>query len=299
MTRRQVTHVGFSDESNWNKGRYRSLGLVTVPLDDLHELNRELNSLLEESGIQKEFKWKNLRQARERFAAQKMCDFTIKHAIARRLRVDVLIWDIQDSRHNIPRRDDIANLQRMYYHLFRNVLRARWPNEAVWRLHPDDHTAMNWDTVEDHLTNVEERWEMERSLLTEGKLHIRLRREFSLEEIRPVSSQEQPLLQLADLFAGMAVFSRDQFDAYQKWLAAKEPQSQLFDDGNEAPETSRSESERFAVLRYFDDKCKSCKLGVSLSSKRGLWTPKPENPLNFWIYEAQHPEDKAPTKLSR
>jgi hypothetical protein len=295
MSDTAVTHVGFSDESHWNRGRFRSLGLVTVPARALAGLEQQLGTLLTDSSVS-EFKWKELDGARGRFAAQKMCDFAVKAACEHDLRVDVLMWDVQDSRHNIVGRDDIANLQRMYYHLFRNVLRVRWPDNAVWRLHPDEHTAMDWDTVQDCLENVAVRFEVERSLFTQGQLRIRLRRDFGVEEIRPGSSQQHRLLQLADLFAGMTVFSRDQFDAYQAWLAAKSKQSRLFEDSEEIADPSRSARARFPVLRHFDECCKQRKLGVSLRTKRGLWTPKPENPLNFWMYEPQHSEDRAPTK---
>lgn len=298
MTRQNITHVGFSDESNWNKGRFRSLGLITVPVDALDHLERELNDLLAQSGI-REFKWEKLRQAKERFGAQKMCDFTIRHALNRRLRVDVLIWDIEDSRHHVSGRDDIANLQRMYYHLFHNVLRLRWPSNAVWRLHPDEHTAMDWQTVADCLQNAAQRLERERSLFTGGKFQLRLRREFGIEEIRSVSSSDQPLLQLADLFAGMAVLSREQFDEYQKWLNQTRGQPKLLEDHDDTLRASGSSKERFYILGYFDNACKSHKLGVSLNKKRGLWTPSPVNLLNFWMYEPQHPEDKAPRKVQR
>ncbi|MGQ9526078.1 MAG: DUF3800 domain-containing protein [Armatimonadota bacterium] len=290
-----MTHVGFSDESNWNKGRFRSLGLVTTRLACLGGLETELKNLLSESQIN-EFKWKKCDGAKERFAAEKMCDFAIEKACAKLLRVDVLVWDIQDSRHSVHGRDDTGNLQRMYYHLFRNVLRARWPNDAVWRLHPDEHTAMDWETVKDCLENVGERPEMERSLHTEGRFRIRLQKEFSLQEILPLQSAEHPLLQMADLFAGMAVFSRDKFDEYQAWLRAGSKQSRLFEDVPDAVYPSHSSRERFKVLRRFKECCKLRKLGVSLKTKRGLWTPKPENPLNFWLYEPQCPEDKAPTR---
>lgn len=293
MTKTGITHVGFSDESNWNQGRFRSLGLVTAPVEALNDLEEQLRQVLDKSDV-REFKWQNLRQARERFAAEKMCDFAVEAAWRQQLRVDVLIWDVQDSRNNIAGRDDIANLQRMYYHLFHNVLRSRWPDNAVWRLHPDAHTAMDWHTVQDCLENVSERLEVERS---KGQFHSKLRREFSLEEIRAVSSHEHPLLQLADLFAGMAVFSRDQFDAYQAWLAEKDRQPLLCDNRNERSDASRSARERFSVLEHFDKACKKHKLGVSLETKRGLWTPQPAKPLNFWLYEPQHPEDKAPRKV--
>jgi len=297
----RVSHVGFSDESYWNVGRYRSLGLVTTSVDLHASLENELLCLLEKSEV-REFKWKKLDGAKERFAAIKMCEFAIENALARNLRVDVLIWDIQDSRHNVPGRDDIANLQRMYYHLFRNVLRARWPNDAVWRLHPDEHTALDWETMREYLENASVTSvtvERERSLFTGGEFRIRLRREFGIEEIRPIPSDQHPLLQLADLFAGLAAFSHEKFDEYQEWLHTVSPQPPLVNEAKACVDPSRASQERFQVLKKFDEACKKRKLGVSLKTKQGLWTPNPQNPINFWLYEPQHPEDKAPQKAKR
>jgi len=295
---REVTHVGFSDESNWNKGRFRSLGLVTVVLDRLDSLNSDAQRLLKESSI-REFKWKDLQGAKERFAAEKLCKFTIENALEGYVRVDVLIWDIEDSRHKIPGRDDIANLGRMYYHLFHNVLRKRWPKDAVWRLHPDEHTAMDWGTLQDCLQNASVRITMDQDIFTGGKFRIRLQKEFGIEMIQPVSSLESPILQIADLFAGLAVFSHERFKEYQKWLQSRSPQQRLFGDDEPSQNPSRSSRERFEVLSRFDELCKSHKLGMSLKRGRGLWTPKPSrlrSPLNFWIYKPQHSEDKAPVR---
>ncbi|GIV83932.1 MAG: hypothetical protein KatS3mg052_0939 [Candidatus Roseilinea sp.] len=293
-----ITQVGFADESYWNTGRFRSLGMVTLPLDCLQVMESEVRQLLDESQV-KEFKWKKLDGAKERFAAEKLCRFAVDKACPGQFRVDVLVWDTEDSRHKIPNRDDIANLERMYYHLFRNVLRARWPNNAIWRLHPDEHTALNWETVRDCLENKSTGIDVDRSLFTGGQFRIRLRQEFGIQEIQAVSSGAHPLLQLADLFAGLAVFSRDKFDDYQKWLQATSPQARLFDEGDASDDPSRSSRERFQVLKEFDHLCKQRKLGVSLETKRGLWTPDPKNPINFWLYEPQHPEDKAPQKERR
>ncbi|MGA4645385.1 DUF3800 domain-containing protein [Limisphaera sp. 4302-co] len=293
-----VTHIGFADESHWNKGRYRSLGLVTLPLNCLEFMESEVRRLLSESQV-REFKWKKLTGAKERFAAEKLCKFAVEKACAGSFRVDVLVWDIEDSRHNIAGRDDIANLGRMYYHLLRNVLRARWPNDALWRLCPDEHTTQDWGTLQEHLEHISAGVEVEHSLFTGGQFRIRLRREFGIEEIQPVSSAAHPLIQLADLFAGLAVFSRDKFDDYKGWLQAASRQASLFSEGDTSANPSRSSRERFAVLKKFNELCKERKLGVSLKSKSGLWTPNPEKPINFWIYEPQHPEDKAPRKEGR
>jgi len=287
MSKAKVTHVGFSDESHWNTGRFRSLGLVTTPLDVTFELEEKLRDILKESGIF-EFKWQKLDGAKERVAAIKMCDFVVNAACKGILRVDVLVWDILDKRHNIRGRDDIANLQRMYYHLFRNVLRARWPDDAIWRLHPDENTAMDWKTVKDCLDSVSITTEVECSLFTGGRFCHRLRREFGIEEICPVSSADNPLLQLADLFAGLAVFSWDKFDEYQKWLETMSPQQPLFAQAEVLKDLSRSSRERFQVLKEFDDLCKK--------REGGLRTFQPSNPINFWMYVPQHPQDRAPVR---
>lgn len=285
MSEVKITHVGFADESNWNTGRFRSIGLVTLPLTNLLEMESRLREVFKESGIS-EFKWEKLRGARERFAAIKMCEFAVEMALEGKLRVDVLIWDIQDSRHNVKGRDDIANLHRMYYHLFKNVLRERWPDDSVWRLHPDEHTAMDWNSIKVFLDRVSSR--LETYKLSAYTFGIKFREEFGIKDIVPLKS-EYPLLQLADLFAGLAVFSWDNFDEYQRWLT-------IFSEEENSIRLSKKKRERFRVLKFFNETCKNYKLGVSLNSRKGLWTPKPNNPLNFWMYDPQHPLDKAPTK---
>jgi len=290
-----ISHVGFADESNWNTGRFRSLGLVTAPFEYVEELEYQTKKILQESGI-REFKWKNLRGAKKRFVAEKLCYFATKYAKSAYMRVDVLIWDIEDSRHKIFGRDDIANLERMYYHLFRNVMRARWPDYAVWKLYPDEHTAINWGTLQECLENRSITIELDRSLFTGGQFRFRLRREFGIKEIEPVSSEKCVLLQIADLFAGLAVFSYEKFKEYQIWLKDQSPQLALLSENRESVKLSNKMKERFVVLKKFDELCKYYKMGVSLRTYRGLRTPNPENPLNFWLYKPQHPEDKAPTK---
>jgi len=223
----------------------------------------------------------------------------VDKASAGQLRVDVLVWDIEDSRHKIPKRDDNANLGRMYYHLFRSVLRKRWPDNAIWRLHPDEHTAMDWETLQDFLERKSVSIETNRSLFADNRFPFRLRRKFGIEEIRPVSSGGHPLLQIADLFAGLAVFSRDKYHEYNEWLQNNSGQRSLFDEANASSNPSRSSQERFTVLKQFDEACKRRSLGVSLKSYNGLRTPDPRNPINFWMYEAQHPEDKAPQKSGK
>ncbi len=293
MTTRS-THVGFADESYWNDGRFRGLGLVTTPLKFKEDLEQEIRRLLTRSDLP-EFKWNRVKDARRTLAAKQLCTLAIKEARTRRLRIDVLVWDTGDSRHKVRGRDDTANLERMYYHLFRNVLRARWPNDAVWSLYPDENSALNWLVIRECLWKAGQRvqrGQVQYSLLAGPKL----RREFGIESVQPVRSEEYPLLQLADVVAGLAVFSHKRFPEFGKWCQVKSEQRPLFELDRGSPSSSKGDELRFQLLKEFGEKCKSAKLGVSLSEKQGLFTFKPSNPINFWLYSPQHPDDRAPTR---
>lgn len=155
--------------------------------------------------------------------------------------------------------------------------------------------------VKDFLDRVDTTVEVCQDLFAGGKLKIRLRKEFHIYEIRPISSVSNPLLQLADLFAGLAVFSWTHYNTFKQWQEKQKGQLILFSSDNdkklvENKNISRSLQERCLVLSSFNGICKAKKLGVSLETRKGLWTPNPENPINFWLYEPQHPLDKAPTR---
>jgi len=128
-----------------------------------------------------------------------------------------------------------------------------------------------------------------------GLFRIRLSHEFHIEAVQEVDSKQTPLCQVADLFAGLSVFSWLKYDVYRCWQINQQKQLRLFPI-EQTLELSNSDQERCAILFYFNNRCKAHKLGVSLQTKRGLWTPQPTNPINFWFYEPQHPEDKAPTR---
>lgn len=289
-----ITHIACSDESKWNIGRYRAIALVTTPAEYFQEFDERIRVLLRESSV-KEFRWKKLKTARERFAAVKLLDLVLDNSCRGCLRVDVMVWDIEDSRHNIPKRDDTENLQRMYHHLFKNVLRERWPDNSIWILFPDEHSGLDWKSAKDFLGYVNSTTEVVRDIFTGGPFRLRLKQEFHIYDIREATSGEPCIIQLADLFAGLASFSREAYGKYSEWLKAYGPQQSLFTGGS-LPPLSNAEIERFRVLHHLDSGCKSKKMGVSLKSYSGLRTLEPKNPLNFWWYEPQSEMDKAPTR---
>lgn len=213
-------HVGFADESHYNIGRYRGLGLVSLEVKNLRRLEVDLKSHLDQSNVN-ELKWKNIDGAKERLAAKKMLSSAVSHAKGGTLRTDILIWDIEDPRHKIRGRDDLANLERMYNKLFKNVMIERWPDKSTWQLYPDENTAMDWTSLEDFLDNVSSRLEIGRDLFTRGICRSacdtaliamcpepRPTREFTELPHRPIESafsQASPAIAGARLLIGKAL----------------------------------------------------------------------------------------------
>ncbi|MDE0075420.1 MAG: hypothetical protein OXR82_12390 [Gammaproteobacteria bacterium] len=114
---------------------------------------------------------------------------------------------------------------------------------------------------------------------------------------REVDSAATPFVQLADLFAGMATYTRMSWKVIRTLLAENENQQDLFPavPPPESRPTSKDRG-RFRVVSHFYRRAKVAKLGISLNAHGYLRTPNPLNPINFWHYEPQHPADKAPTK---
>jgi len=296
MNESDVTHSAFSDEAYYGGSRYRSICLVSVKRSHVDSIASKLNVLLEESGIS-EFKWSNLGGARERFAAIKLIDFAIEMALPGQMRIDILIWDIEDSRHSIRQRDDQANLQRMYFHLFDSTIRIRWPSDSIWELFPDEQSAIDWQKISEVLLHSGRDFRLEGNLFTPDYFRYGLFHDYKIKRIQELDSKEHPLIQLADLFAGIGAYSYSCYEKYYQWEKESTGQMSfnLFEDDENKAEVSNRDIERCRVIYHLDSICKKYKLSVSLKTKHGFYTFNPENPINFWHYESQHPDDKAPT----
>jgi hypothetical protein len=265
--------LAYADESSQNLGRYRSIALVTLNSADATPITALLQRCLSKSNI-REFKWNTVRTAQRRFAAIHLLGLALRLAANRRLRIDVLTWDTADSRHAIPGRDDVANLQRIYYHLFKNVFRLRWPHGYSWQLFPDENTAIDWPTVADFLIDKGQVFERIGVSPSGHGYRFISRLYFALDSIEQLDSKECLGIQLADLFAGIGAYSWNRHTAKQ----------------------SNSSMEKDAVLAALVSLCKDYSLGVGLGSSTGLWSLSPNRAVNFWLYEPQHPMDLAPRR---
>lgn len=286
---------GYADETHHNVGRFRGVGMVSLRESDVDAYKRRLEALLSESNV-REFKWSDLRSARERFAALKLIEVVFEAAALAHLRIDILIWDTHDRRHDVVNRDDTANLQRMYYHLFRNVLGLRWPNKAVWKIYPDENSALNWSELGNYLELRSVENFIDHEPMVPQSFRLELRQLFEIEDIAECQSHSEPFVQVADLFVGMGVYSYEKYKEFCVWKRERAAQADLFNPECEILRLGRLEEERFQILDAFNEGCKRRTLGVSLATRKGLHTFKPENPINFWMYTPQREDDLAPLR---
>jgi hypothetical protein len=284
--------IAYSDESNHNDGRYRAISLVTLNYSNALPFNQEVKKINEESNISSEFKWTKLKSARDRFAAIKLMDFVLEQIGQNQLRIDTLIWDIEDYRHkNVSNRDDAANMGRMYYHLFKNVFNQRWGTEKNWLLKPDQQSLIDWKFLKSILQNSTKKQKVAdfSNQLFQNINH------FNIENIEESCSKQEPLIQIADLFAGLAIYSRNNYPKFKQWSEQNSPQLSLIpNEGN--IQLSNTDRERCTVLEYLIQKQEHLSLKISFHDTQGLQTINPKENLNFWLYQPQHHKDKAPIK---
>jgi hypothetical protein len=245
--------VIYSDESSYNYGAVRGVGAVSLRLDDAVRLSAALAGLLRASGL-RELKWEKVRTARTTFAAEKALSWALDHALEGELWVETLTWDVTGATASRARRPALAHLREAYATLLTSVI-ARHTRSAEhskrWLIVPDEQTAIPWARMQSALSEV--------------------------VEIAPARSLTQPLIQLTDLCAGLAIFSRAAYDAYERWLCASERAAR----GAITEGARGSYAYRFALLDDFYTACVRRLPGISLQTRRGLYTWRADAPIQF------------------
>jgi hypothetical protein len=281
-----LEYVAFTDESQITASRFQSLSAFSIHKSLWNKAQNEITDILKDSDIS-EFKWQKLKDAKYYFCAKKIINFVFENIRDHKMRIDTLVWDTHDSRHTIQGRDDMANYERMFFHLLSGSMKRR-PKSAKWDIRPDQRNGIDWSTINDCLAAKGRQQDFHHSLF--GSFFSD--QHFSIESFQEQCSMAEPLIQVADLFSGMAVFSKDSYSGYAQWKQQKAPS--LFEE--ESVSFTNRESYRFQLLDLFNNKCKAGKYGVGLDSKQCLFTYDPKNPINFWHYEPQHDNDKAPVR---
>jgi len=288
-----MNYIAYCDEAYTTAERYRSIAIFSFKEDSLDEINNTFIEILKGSNVQ-EFKWQKLRSAKYYFCAEKIIDYILTNIQKHNIRVDVLMWDTYDSRHNIYSRDDTANFGRMFFHLLKASLNRREAS-SIWKIYPDERVDVDWQTINDCAKSVG-RWEkvFELPLFNFSKSVV----SFTIKEFEPKTSHHNPCIQIPDLFAGLSIYSINYFDKYCKWEKSISGQQELFCTKSEVI-LSNSERQRFRTLKYFIERPERKRLGISFNSNRRLHTYNPKNAINFWFYLPQHENDKAPKRSNK
>ncbi len=293
-----MTFAVYSDESGTFDHRYQSIALLSGLESELEELHNVLQGIIQRKNI-KELKFSEITgySSPRAGAAQLFIKSAVKDfASCHRIRIDILTWDTQDSRHSVSNRDDVLNLEEMYYKVLKNAA-VRW-NQNQWHFYPDRNSQVDWNAIAYYLN----RTKLRRSKRSQ---HILLdllidEKQIYFTEIQQLDSVNEPLIQLADLFAGIARFTGEEGEQCVQWLSSCVDRKQLrmkrFHRKSVKDKSERTKECIFRLVGELNQICKNCRMYVSLEKKKRLWTPNPNNPINFWNYEPQGDYDKAPVK---
>jgi hypothetical protein len=288
-----ITHIAFADEHNYDSGsgRFGSIALITMKKGSYKIVCERVSKSISDAGVRAEFRWKKTKYNKQKQAAINLLDEAVDLALNNLIRIDVIVWDYQDSRHNIADRDNIKNFHIMYHRLLTNTLYKFWPDGSIWIFYPDETTCVNWGDVLS-FSNIRSVKRTEDSLF---ELSQALK-SYHVRQIKQVASEKSPVSQLADLFAGLIPYSRHCYDKYEAIKIGKE--------GGALLKTGEIEFASLDINRYEIIKCllkhkEKQKFGISFESSKGFRSRNPAKdfPLNFWWYEPQHEKDKAPVKL--
>jgi hypothetical protein len=280
----------YSDESGINVGdRYTSVSVVSGEAGVLSCLRDKLSKTLIDKGV-KEVKFSKITgygspitQAAVDFIGCVVNDFAIYDSV----RIDTITTDNECLNGEDYDYVSEPDLEGMYYQLLSNIGR-RW-GCTTWGFYPDENSGVNWGDIVSSLniTSMSNtKWGQERFV---GRIDEDAQFEFS--EVEELNSVGEPLVQLADLFAGMARFSHEDSGGCAEWVERSRDgrQGKLIlpmarDKGN----IIKVKDGRYRLIGGLYSLCGRHKLYVSLRSEKHLKTWRPQNPINFWDYRRRH-----------
>jgi hypothetical protein len=278
-----------SDESGVDgSNRFQSLAFVSGPERVMVEFNKICKRILGDHGVS-ELKWNEIAAGHKNRAAREAIKEFFKH---KDLKVLVLCWDTQDSRHNVCKRDDIENFHRMIYHGLRR--NADWLGPKEWHWFPDQRTNLNAEIVATYL-NVTRENKLDKTTIPLIDLYRDLH---NFKSVRQKCSKVVPVIGVADLFAGVVRESALSGGAMVKALANLHNQANqsLFADDFSHDLGSKGEKARAEFGAYIHYLGAGGQHGISLRSEGKLITKNNEGRFFFWHYEPQGEYDKAPVK---
>ncbi|MBL8020240.1 MAG: hypothetical protein JNM27_11290 [Leptospirales bacterium] len=285
-------HEIYSDETGHE--RFRGIGAISGPTEELAILRQELNAILIEHKV-KAIEWKHLSgDSRHERAAKEVVIKALDFAGKNRIRIDVLVWDTQDDRHGYVGVDHARNLEFMYYKVLR-LLKQRWPYvQDEWAFYPDEKSGVDWKGIIEIIenTNLNKKRQPHPDLFALLP-ELRFPRVNRHEEAQ---SHAEPLVQAIDLLAGASRFSHEKGELVHSTLFHDETQLDLFGASPQARLESNGDVSKGRVLHTIYKACSTYKLHVSLKERKKLWSRDQSRSVNFWTYESAGDFDRAPAR---
>lgn len=271
----------YSDESGTNVGdRYTSVSVVSGEAEVLNYLRDKLGEVLIDKDVN-EVKFSDITRYEWRVteAAVGFVKCVVDFAVYNRVRIDTITrdnWWISDGDYDYGSEPD---LEGMYCQLLPHVGRTWGCTE--WNFYPDEHPGFNWSGIVSCLS-------MTSMLNAEGDKEGFIDRtdeyaQFEFSEVEELSSKGEPLVQLADLFAGIARFSHEDNGGCAEWVARGYGRQGILipSMGWGGENITRSEECRYRIIGKLYSLCHRHRLYVSLRSGKHLKTLRPQSPINF------------------
>jgi hypothetical protein len=287
----------YSDESGIHGSeRYQAIGAFSGGAEDLTELEKAIAEMQVKHGVSN-VSYKNISDSYDvQNAMREIIKVCLGQCVSAQVRLDIIIWDMQDKRHKIIGRDDNENLKRMYYRLLAQIM-YRWRVPRLISFYPDEKISINWsDDIQKFITTARKIVDTQFHGITLGGNRRENKIKFT-ETSEEVDDNDEPLVQAADLIAGLVRKSYEEGESFERWASSADGNQQSL--GFEAQvEVSNAQRSRFELMKKLRTTAKSHSLGLRFRENQRLETNKyhQSKPLNVWKFEHQDGHDQAPVR---
>ncbi len=279
----------FSDESGCGEDRYEAIGTLSGLSGAIGNLRTELQEILNTNRLS-DCEYKDIRGGHKLKVATAYLDILNKYVLSSQIKVMVLVWDKQDSRHKVSRRDDIANTSIMYYRALKSTKR-QWKDITIdSEFYPDELTKLDFNQIMGFIERTKIRDQAQFNTLF-GKEFISTFPVITSHQ--ECQSKNEPIIQLIDIITGLVRISYEDDVKYNNWLLNESGQIDLFSN-QEQEFTTPGKTAKYQLLSRFDGLLKGNSLQVARRSTNGFHSHRPSCGYFFWKYNPQHINDRAP-----
>ncbi len=261
------------------------------------EIEEKISSIVVKHGS-KELKFAWITSKKHVFMLNECFSVVFPYIKTQQLKIYAICRNSSDKRYHNIKYDENIDFDIMMYHCTKWICRRidKWYKIICY---PDERSQSQRNNINFYLNQTkkitkEQREDFKNNLFDITKDYS-LHETFHIDEIIPIDSKDNWLVQLADIIGWLIWFSCVANDQYHKWLAKKNIQDSLFPDLDIEINHSKMQAAKFEVLEDFHTYCKTHKLQVGLQEKNKMYTNK-DNWFHIHHYESQWDYDKAPKR---